>query len=429
MARGTVGLRSRDGGIGYTGPIGVTTWAALGVASKAEAIADQEPIAVTSADDVEELFGFGPLRDLLVTALSAAGTTVIVVPLQRNAGGARIGTGSLTDGSLIVSAIGGHSLGGQEVALEVVTAGAAGAAAFRLVVNGQPQPSFSPAAADFSSAIDLTEAQLGPLADGVATTDYMTVTITTGTFVLGDRVTWRMGQPTALGADMAPAVEKIVSHAVPWEFVAAAGVTTPATWSLLDTAVRALPSRGRYVHAHVMALGPDARTGGSSATTAAWVSAGVGATAPTRQEDPRLFIWHSYATMRDAINNRAQVYNAMYPSMGAIAARQPWEPPDGTEWGPLQGVEAIYPTDMTDAHVDALDDVGYCTLTTYPGEEGVYITHCQTMDPVPVRRDRRVGLLRRHRTAPPHGRGAATRVSAACSAGSIRWCRRTPAGG
>ena len=51
------------------------TWAAFGVCSLADAIADQEPLTITSPDDAEELLGTGPLRDLLVCGLTGVGTS------------------------------------------------------------------------------------------------------------------------------------------------------------------------------------------------------------------------------------------------------------------------------------------------------------------------------------------------------------------
>ena len=81
-----------DGGLGFRGPDGPMTWAAFGVSSEAAAIADQEPLVVTSPEDAETLVGVGPLRDLLVCALTGVGTSVVVLPLVRTAGGTVLGT-------------------------------------------------------------------------------------------------------------------------------------------------------------------------------------------------------------------------------------------------------------------------------------------------------------------------------------------------
>ena len=47
MARASIGITAGDGGIGYTGPLGPSAYAAIGVSSKALAIADQEPITIS----------------------------------------------------------------------------------------------------------------------------------------------------------------------------------------------------------------------------------------------------------------------------------------------------------------------------------------------------------------------------------------------
>ena len=87
MARGGLSLRDLDGGLGVTGPQGPSQYAAIGVSSEAEAIADQIPVLITSAGDVETLFGVGELATMLRRALRIAGSTVIAMPLQRAAGG------------------------------------------------------------------------------------------------------------------------------------------------------------------------------------------------------------------------------------------------------------------------------------------------------------------------------------------------------
>ena len=47
MARASIGVTAGDGGIGYTGPLGPSAYAAIGVSALAIAIADQEPITIS----------------------------------------------------------------------------------------------------------------------------------------------------------------------------------------------------------------------------------------------------------------------------------------------------------------------------------------------------------------------------------------------
>ena len=48
MAGARISVIGEDGGLGYRGPDGPMTWAAFGVCSLADAIADQEPLTITS---------------------------------------------------------------------------------------------------------------------------------------------------------------------------------------------------------------------------------------------------------------------------------------------------------------------------------------------------------------------------------------------
>ena len=354
MARASIGVTAGDGGIGYTGPIGPSAYAAIGVSALAIAIADQEPITISNPRDVLPLIGRGPLRDNCVTSLQRSGGTIVVVPLERATGGVVLGGATpLIDGALEVTpSATAYALGEQEVRLEVVLGGAEGTAVLRLVVDGVPGAEFTPDATDYGSnfaATVLTDAVLGTLVDGVPAASRFTVSIDlvspATVFVAGESVTMQMSTPLAAGADIAPAITKISDHAVPWSWIALVGATTPATWALLQTAIRVLPAQGRYVHGHVQAAGHDLRTGATTAVTmpthVSDLAAGLSG-APARVYDPVLSVGVNYVNMPDPITGREKIWPAIYPLMGHIAARQNWQHPDATKYGPLRGVTSIY---------------------------------------------------------------------------------------
>lgn len=266
MARASIGVQASDGGIGYTGPVGPSRYAVIGVASGAGAIAAQGVVTITNPQDVESLVGIGPLRDLAVTSLQRSGGTILAMPLERNSGG-EVLDGEQSSGTVEVTAVAGHALGEQHVRLECVVAGAAGTAEFRLVVDGVVADNFKPSSGDFAAAIVLTEAQLGSLATGVAAANRFSPTIATNTaFVAGDAVEFQMGQARGAGASLNTAVSKLSDHEIAWQWVELAGASLPASWALLNTAVSGLSAQGRYVHASVQAAGHDLRTGATAAT-------------------------------------------------------------------------------------------------------------------------------------------------------------------
>lgn len=403
MARGQTLVDSRDGGLGYTGPGGIAPWAAIGVASRAQPAATQRPVFVSNADDVETLFGRGPLRDALVLALSATGGLVLAVPLQRSTGGEAIGAGTaIVSGSLSVTPLAaGYSFGQEHVALEVVTGGPRGTAAFRFIVDGVAGPTFTPTADDlYDTAGSAVEdyapgrANLGELAFGVPDAGLFTLQITFGTgteFVAGDMVEWRMSEPKAAAADVLPSAIKLADHPFEFEWIELTGITSAATQHALHTEVRGWPMRGNYVHVHTSRAGPDLRTGAAAAaaSTPAWVSDAASATDPERLPNPRLAVWEAFVPVDDPITGWRKVVPAMYDALGLMARREPWDPVDevgrdGTaSSGRLPHALGLYPADLAGSHIDTLDNAWYCTVTEITGRVGVYVTHGRMWSTVP----------------------------------------------
>ena len=378
MARGGLSLRDLDGGLGVTGPQGPSQYAAIGVSSEAEAIADQIPVLITSAGDVDTLFGVGELATMLRRSLRIAGSTVIAMPLQRAAGGTvRTGQAAQIGGTMITTAMTGHTLGRQHVRMEYTVAGAGGTSEIRLIVNGAPLPAFLPGAADYANPIVIPIESLGSLATGVILADRFSPTITSPTAaVVGDGIEFDFTYATALAADVAASVIKLADSTIVFENIALAGVSQPATWGALRTAARALPdSHGEYCGVHVQAAGNDEASGAVTGTTVAlWLSAAAAAVnTPARLDAPRLHVWLPHA------ESGGDIEPAMYPALGMIARRQPWESVNEVgegDYGILPGVDEIYPR-MTGAQIDAMDNLYYATLQRHNGRTGIYITEAR----------------------------------------------------
>ena len=75
----------------------------------------------------------------------------------------------------------------------------------------------------------------------------------------------------------------------------------------------------------------------------------------------------------------------LYVYMALVHARRPWDPPDAVKHGraatdprngnPLIDVRRIYPYDLTEDQISAMDDNWYTTFHREPGRRGVYLTH------------------------------------------------------
>ena len=380
MARGSADVSSRDGGLGYTGPAGAANWAAVGVASGAQAIGTQMPVRVSSAADVNTLFGRGPLRDGLVIPLTDTGADVLVMPLQRSSGGGAIGgaTAKVSGTLSVTPSATGYSFGQEHVVLEVTQPGATAVAMGRLVVDNVPGPEF---ALTIGSATVLTRAQLGALATGVPDADLLSITVAFNggvtAFVAGDRVEWRMSEPKASAGDMMTAVQKLADSEGEFEWIEVCGVTSPATQASLHTLAKTLPrATADYIHIHVQAPGPDLRTGATAdALTPVWVSEATLMTDPPRIMNPRMTIWRAWSILDDPLTRQERVVPGMYDAIGALSARQAWEPVDALRHGPLFHTREIYPRDLTGAHIDQLDNAYYATFQRHTGQPGIYVTH------------------------------------------------------
>ena len=223
MARASISVVGQDRGLGYRGPGGNQVWACVGVASRAQTILNQEPVVVTSPADVESLIGQGPLRDALVVALTATGTSVVVFPLQRAAGGGPLGAGTaIIDGALSVTPLApGWSYGGQHVLVQCTGGGLPGVATFRLVVDGVAGAEFTPSLADYGDDYELPATALAgsTLAEGVPTGETLqidlhdtgavsstveaTPTPTTTAFTLADASAFSVGDVIDVGGQYA----------------------------------------------------------------------------------------------------------------------------------------------------------------------------------------------------------------------------------
>lgn len=379
MALGSLSIRDLDGGLGVTGPRGPSQYAAIGVSSEAAAVADQAPVLITSAGDVETLFGVGELTRLLRRALRIAGSTVLAMPLQRSAGGTvRAGQVAQTGGTMITTAMAGHALGRQHVRMEYSVGGAAGVAEIRLIVDGLPLPAFMPGAGDYASPLVIPVESLGSLAIGVVLANRLSPTVTAPTAAMaGDGIEFDFTYATATAADVVAAVTKLADAPTLFESIVLAGVSQPATWGMLRTAARALPaSHGEYCGVHVQAAGNDEASGAAaSSTVAAWLSAAAAAVnTPARLPAPRLHVWLAHCEMDDV-----DIEPFMYPSIGLISRRQPWESVNEIgegDYGVVPGVTGIYP-ELTRAQISSMDDLYYSMPARYSGKTGIYIAEAR----------------------------------------------------
>ncbi|MDR2048602.1 MAG: DUF2586 family protein, partial [Treponema sp.] len=121
-----------DGAMGVQGASATGIFAAIGVA----AIPSGGIKIFSDKDQVEGAIGDGPLRDLIVSALSIAKTTVYAVALEGTSPGTKSevipGSGNTGAGTVAVS---GNPRNEYDITVEILSTGVLNEATFRVVID------------------------------------------------------------------------------------------------------------------------------------------------------------------------------------------------------------------------------------------------------------------------------------------------------
>ncbi len=380
-----VDIRTRDGGLGRRGRQARGLFAAVGIGGKP---ADQL-VATVSGSDVtvvqrgnilplsnpraaaDQLVA-APLRDLLVAALSVAGTVCYTLSIKGNVGvptgpaaatlalAAPTNTAALATAALVGTV--------RTLALRITATNSAdnvvAGAKVVPVVNGADGAEITLAGAARVAGILL---DFG--GSGVAV--QLTMADGTARLTVGD--VWTV-PITASNAAILAAIDRLLESRYRYEWIDVAGVSGESLWAALSLkGTTAQNTYKRYIGFRGQAPGPNA-----GESTADYVTRITGAGVRGMTEDGRLQIYtHVRAT--DPITGVTAPRGLLEIGSGWSALRRPHEPVDAVENGPLPGVVSLYPEDLTTAQVAALATAGYTVARTYPGENGVYINEGRTL--------------------------------------------------
>ena len=367
MPLAKVQVTARDGGLGILGPDAAGRFVAIGVAVKAAPASGVSVLSLGDPAAAHQQLGRGPLRDLVTTALSLAGTTCYAVPLTIDAAGAAP-TVTPVGGAPGMLTAAGKAADAMDIDVTVVSAGALGTATVAITVDGEPETiNGSPTLT--TSATGVASAAIEELGK-----DFK-LTFTTGD-ALEAGATWRIktAYPSPATADVTAALRHVlVDPQYEFEFISIAGPAAPSVGaSVLTSLQAALQSYPRYVHAKMQAAAP-------SADTAAWVTGLTVANRWTAVNPPRLQVHAGWVRQADAITGRIDVRPAIDVGTGLTAARRPWEPVDAVANGAITGVTAVYPDDLTLTQIESLQDAGYAMPRRYFGLRGVYLSRGQML--------------------------------------------------
>ena len=373
MPLAKVRVTARDGGLGILGPDAAGRFVAIGVSAKAAPASGVSVLTLGDPVEADSQLGRGPLRDLVTTALSLAGTTCYAIPLAISGGGTSTVTAVGTAPNVLTvhgSPTPALAADAMDIEVTVVQAGARDVAAVSITVDGEPSTINGSTNPLTLTAVDTPAiAELGK--------DYVLVISDPGSrgFKLGD--TWRIktAYPSPSTGDVTAAMAHVLGDpGRDFEFISIAGPAAQSVGAGVLSQLRtALARYPRHVHVKMQALAPGS-------DTTAWVDGlATGSDRWTSVNPPRLQVHAGWVRQADATSGRIDVRPAIDVGTGLTAARRPWEPVDAVANGAITGVTAVYPDDLTLTQIETLQDAGYAMPRRYFGLRGVYLSRGQML--------------------------------------------------
>ena len=359
MARGGIKNIVEDGALGLQRADASGIFCAVGVSEKGAG----KIHLLSDPAEVRKKLGDGPLSDMVVSALSVANTTCYALPVTGSVAGT-VGTVTAKASNAGVGSVrvAGSPRNAYDIEVIITKAGGLNDATFKVKKDGV-----------------LSDAKTVPASPGTYTIEDtgLTLTFAPGTpstgkesFALRDSFSFSSTAPEASTQDILSSVDTLIDSAYQFEWIAVAGISASALWVSLDTKAGAAESKqGRYIHFKLQVRGPSA-----GETVDQWVTALTG-TERGPCVSKRVQVYAAHVVETDGISGGKDERHAIGLACGMSARRKVHEPVDATKYGPVPSVTALRPKGIKGSHIDALDNAGYTTICTYPGEKGFYITH------------------------------------------------------
>jgi hypothetical protein len=345
-----------DGAMGVGGADSTGNFAAIGVA----AIPSDGILAFVDPAEVEKKIGDGPLRDLIVSALSIAKTTVYAVALEGTVAGTKsaLTPGAANAGTGEVS-VSGSPRNEYDALVEITADGGLNEAAFRVTLDG--------AAGKIITVPD------EPGQYEIPNTG-LTITFTPGGsgFKNGDTFSFSTTAPSATNGEVLAAADQILDAKPDIEWIAVAGISAAPLWAAL--AVKAEGAEANFQYLFFVA---QARYKTDAETTDQWASALVG-TERGVTASVRLQVCAGWIEEADS-NGQADIRGMLGVYCGTLAQRGVHQGPDAVRYGSVKAATAIKPDGLNDGHIEALKNAGYVTVRKITGLAGIYVTSGQMM--------------------------------------------------
>ena len=359
----SVGSQVLDGGLGIVGRQAVGAWAAVGAASKvpgAHDVSGQQVSAIQAlgtASDARAQLGRGPLPELVASALSVAEGQCWAVSVTGAGVAAAIAAGAANAGDGVIAVSGNGAF--QFIAkVEITKAGLAGAAEYRITIDG------------VAGEIRTTPASAGTyvIPDTGVTLTFTDKAATPEGYALGDTWTVTAAGPTVSTAQVLAAVEEIACSGISVEWISVAGDSVSALWTALGARADALARsmNSRYFHFKCQARGQR-----SGETASDWLTAITG-TERGAAVSTRVQVWGMRITEIDPWGV-TETRPLIGVTSGMSAALAPHQRISAVKRGAVPRATAMVPA-LTDAQILQLDQAGYATIRQFVGRRGYFVT-------------------------------------------------------
>jgi hypothetical protein len=342
-----------DGAMGVQGASATGRFAAVGVAANY----GQGLLTFTDAEAVEAALGDGPLRDVLVSALSIAKTTVYTIALEGSIAGtlSSVSPGSDNAGAGTIT-VSGSPRNEYDITVEILSSGTLNEATFRVVIDGLSGKRFT---------VPDTPGKYEIPGTGITLTF-------SGTFIAGDTYTFSATEPQATNGEVLEAVNAILEAKLEIEWIAVAGVSSAPLWAALATKAEGAAELFQYLFIIAQARYKD-----KTETLDQWVNALTGTERGTIAST-RLQVCAGWIEEADA-NGQVDVRGLIGTYCGKLASRNVHEGPDAVRYGGVSAATALKPDGINDGHIETLKNAGYVTARQIIGLTGIYITSGQMM--------------------------------------------------
>ena len=335
-------------------------FAAIGVAERGHG---EGILTFNDPAQIEPAIGDGPLRDLLVSALSIARTPVSVIVLEGSIPGtvSAVESGVENQGSGSI-AVTGSPRNEYDIRLAIETGGGLNEATFRLTIDSLPGRLLTVPDDDEDGAKYIIPGtglviEFDPGAKG---------------FVEGDTFSFTTTEPKATNGEVLKAVGEIFEAKLSIEFIAIAGISSAPLWAALATKANEASEIYQYLFFVV-----QSRYLADGETVDQWKNLLCGAergnTASTR-----LQVCAGWIEEADA-NGQVDVRGLIGTYCGTLAARKVQDGPDAVKFGGITAAVNIKPDGLNDGHIEDLKNAGYVTVRKYVGRKGIFITSGQMM--------------------------------------------------